>query len=336
MRHSDEQLLLRHFEAEHADRPAGLRPDMLRHVQRQRRFAHRRTGGDDDEIARLEPGRQLVEIREPGRYTGDELLAFVRALNRLEAGVRQRAHRHEAFAHAIFRDGENRLLCLVQDEIGFLLGFVRVGENLVGGENQVSKRGFFADDPRVVLHVGGVGQSVRQRRDVGGPAHFVELSGPRQLFLQRDEIDGVPPLAEVDHFFEDAPMRIPEKIAGLQNFGRRVERVVVDEDRTQHGSLRLEVMGQRAIDGSGLWHGECGLQTSGFGLRAFTVSRLIRVTGPKPGARSLEPGSTATLLSPALSLWAPLPAFLLPPPSQARLPSPRCAASGARSTPPAS
>ena len=69
--HAQEQLLLRHLEAEHADRHVGLRADVLRDVQHEAGLPHRRPGGDDDEVRRLKPGRHLVEIGEAGRHAGD-------------------------------------------------------------------------------------------------------------------------------------------------------------------------------------------------------------------------------------------------------------------------
>ena len=80
--HAQEQLLLRHFEAEEADRHVGLRADVLRDVEHEARLAHRRPRRDDDEVGRLEPGHHLVELDEPGRHAGDELLARVRPARR--------------------------------------------------------------------------------------------------------------------------------------------------------------------------------------------------------------------------------------------------------------
>ena len=59
--------------------------DVLRDVERQRRLADRGTGGHNHQIARLEPGRQFIEVAEPRRHTRDELLPLVRPFNRLEA-----------------------------------------------------------------------------------------------------------------------------------------------------------------------------------------------------------------------------------------------------------
>ena len=111
--HAKKELLLRHFEAEDADSPSGLRPDVLRHVQRQRGLSNRRPRRHNHEVARLESGSQIVQIRKAGRHAGDQLFALVRALDGLEAGVGERAHRHEPGADAVFGNRENSLLGLV-------------------------------------------------------------------------------------------------------------------------------------------------------------------------------------------------------------------------------
>ena len=196
----------------------------------------------------LEARRHLVEIGEPRRHAGDELLALVRALDRREARVRQLAHRREPGPHAIFGNRENRLLGLVEDEVGLLLGLVGGRKDLVGGEDQIAKRRLLAHDARVVLDVGGMGQAVDERGNVGGAAYFVELSRAGELFLERDEVDRVAPLAQLDHLLEDPAVRVAVEIARVQDLCGLVERVVVDQDRAEHGSLRFEVVRQRSID----------------------------------------------------------------------------------------
>ena len=106
-------------------------PDVLRDVQDERGLADRRPRRDDDEIARLKAGRHLVEIGEPRRHAGDELLALVRALDRGEARVRQLPHRRESGAHAIFGNREDRLLGLVENQVRLLLRLVGGREDLV-------------------------------------------------------------------------------------------------------------------------------------------------------------------------------------------------------------
>jgi len=121
------------------------------------------------QVRRLQPRGHLVEIGEAGRHAGDQLLARVQLLDRVEAALRQVAQRDEAVAHLVVGDREDRVLGLIEDQVGFVFPRVRRRENLVGGEDQVPKGGLLLDDLRVVLDVGVARHAVDQRRNVGRP-----------------------------------------------------------------------------------------------------------------------------------------------------------------------
>ena len=55
---------------------------VLRDVQRERRLAHARAAGDDDQVGRLQAGGQLVEVGEARRHAGDRSLLLVELLDR--------------------------------------------------------------------------------------------------------------------------------------------------------------------------------------------------------------------------------------------------------------
>ena len=189
--HAHEQLLLRHFEAEEADRHVGLDADVLRDVQHEAGLPHRRARRDEDEVRRLQAGRHLVEIDEPGRHAGDQPLVLLQLLDRREAALDQVAQRDEPFADPVLGDLEDRLLRPVQDHVGVLLGAVGLGEDPVGGVNQVPQRRLFLDDARVVLDVGAARHAVGERRDVGRPADLLELArcGPAPPSASRSRSD---------------------------------------------------------------------------------------------------------------------------------------------------
>ena len=58
---------------------------------------------------------------------------------------------------------------------------------------------------------------------------------------------GVAALAERDHLVEDAAVRVAEEIARVDQLGGVVERLVVDQDRAEHGLLGLEIVRKRAF-----------------------------------------------------------------------------------------
>ena len=71
------ELGLGHLEGEQRDRPRSLvvERDVLGDVRDERRLAHRRARGDDDQVAGLEAAGDLVEVAEAGRRAGERRAA---------------------------------------------------------------------------------------------------------------------------------------------------------------------------------------------------------------------------------------------------------------------
>ena len=158
---AQEQRLLRHLQTEEAHRVFRLQRHVLSDIQRQARLAHRRPRRDDDQVAGLEPTCHRIEVDKPGRYAGDQPLLLEEQLDLRKALLDQIAHRHEPGLEPILGHRENRTFRLVQDQVRFLVRFVRVDQDLVGRVDQIPQRRLFFDDPRVVLDVG------RPRHTVG-------------------------------------------------------------------------------------------------------------------------------------------------------------------------
>ena len=249
-----EQLLLRHLEAEEADRHLGRGADVLRDVEHETRLAHRRPGGHEHQVGRLQPRGHLVQVDEPGGHTGDQALVLLQLLDGAEAALDEVAQRHEPGADPVLCDRENRALRLIEQQVWLLLGLVRLDEDLVGRVDQIAQRRLFLDDPRVVLDVRRPRHAIGERRDVGRAADVVEVARARQLFLQRDEIDRIAALAEHDHLVEDAPVRIPEEVARVDQLRGVVERVVVDQNCAEHGLFGVEIVRKSTFWSGGLWH----------------------------------------------------------------------------------
>ncbi len=184
---------------------------------------------------------------KPARHAGDEAAVLLELLDELIAGIDELAHADESGAQPVLGDLEDRPLRVVEQVVGVLLGVVRAHEHVGGRLDQPAQRGFFLDDLRVVLDVGRPRHAVGERADVGGAADLVELARPGQLVLQRDEIDRLAPIGQRDHLLEDAPVRVAEEIRRVDDLGRLVERLVVDEDRAEHALLGFEIVRQGAI-----------------------------------------------------------------------------------------
>ena len=162
------------------------------------------------------------------------LLAGVQLLDGIEAALREVAERRETVAHLAVGDRENRVLGLIEDDVGVFLGLIRVRQDFVGREDQTAERRLFLDDARVVLDVGRARHAIDKGGNVGGATDRIDFTGPLQFVLERDQVDGVAAFGELDHLLEDAPVRIAEEVVGVDHFGREVERVVVQQDGPEH------------------------------------------------------------------------------------------------------
>ncbi len=272
--HAHEQLLLRHFEAEDTGHALarqsvgrGVGRDVLADVQHETGLAHRRAGGDDDEVAGLEAACHLVEIGQVAADAGDVGLVLEQLLDLREALLHELPHRHEAGLHAVFGHREDGALGVVEDEIGVLVGLVGVGDDLVGRVDETAQRGLFLDDARVVFDVGGPRHTVDERGQVRRTAHFLDLARLRQLLAQGHEIDGAAPLGELHHPLEDAAVRIAEEGFRRDDGDGGVERLVVEQHRAEHRPFGVEVVRQGTLvrgDSGGFGHERRG---SGPGFR---------------------------------------------------------------------
>ncbi len=88
---AQDELLLAHLEAEDADRAALSDRGVLGDVERQRRLADGRPGGDDDQVRPLQPGRQGVEVLEAGSNAADLTLVLVQVVEAVVGRVKERS-----------------------------------------------------------------------------------------------------------------------------------------------------------------------------------------------------------------------------------------------------
>ena len=211
---------------------------------------------------RLQARGHLVEIGEARRHAGNELFARMEPFDRVETALRERLERHEPVADLPIRDCEDGVLRRIEDGVGVFFGLVGGGEDLVRRKDQAAEGGLFLDDTGVVLDVGRARYAIDERRDVGRPADLLEVARTAQLLFERDEIDGVAALGERDHLVEDASMGLAKEVAGVDDLRCEVERVVVQQDRAEHGPLRFEIVRKRALNDSDVGHVNASWATS--------------------------------------------------------------------------
>ena len=214
-------LFLGHLEAEDADRPLPPCPDVQADIEGEGRLAHRRPRGNDDEVGRLQPGRQVIDVGEARGYAGYETLLRLNPFDGLEAVLDELLHRHEAAVDAVFGDGEDFLLRPVEHGVGVVIGGVGAGDDLVGRMDQIAQRRLFLDDLCVVRDVGRARDAVGQRADVGGAADLLQIARAVQGVPQRDEVDRLAPLAEAGDPVEDTAVGVAVEVVSLDELRPR-------------------------------------------------------------------------------------------------------------------
>ena len=169
------ELLLAHLEAEHADRLLLADRGVLGDVEREARLADGRAGRDDDQVALLEAGRQLVQVQEARRDAAQLAAVGVEVVEPVVGGVEELLELAEAGGDPPVRDREQLRLGAVDRLLD--LGRVLVADagDLAGGADQVPEDRLALDDPRVLDGVDGGRRLVRELREVGPAADLLEV-----------------------------------------------------------------------------------------------------------------------------------------------------------------
>ncbi len=135
------------------------------------------------------------------------------------------------------------------------------------------------------------GHPVHERRDVGGATDLVELPRAAELLCQRDEIDRPPMVLERDHLVEDEAVRVPEEVLRLDDLDGVIDDVVAQEDGAENGSFSVEIVRERAIDGTRVGHGRGPWSLPADAVQHKSVAR--RGSGTR---RSLEAARSGVVL----------------------------------------
>ena len=170
------ELGLRHLEREEGDRDVELHRDVLGDVADERRLADRRTGGDDDQVARLKAAEDLVEIAKSGRGAGDTV-ALGERLEPVDLVEKDVGELREVLRAVVVCDLEQQCLSAL-DQLARLAAVV--ADRLldpVACLEQAPQQRLALDDLRVVLGVPGQGPPTRSARSCRVPP--ASSSSPR-------------------------------------------------------------------------------------------------------------------------------------------------------------
>ncbi len=97
--------------------------------------------------------------------------------------------------------------------------------------------------------VGRRGDVVDELREVHGAAHGVELLPVAQVVAQRDEVDGLVAVGQLQDAREDLPVRGAVEVGPRHDLQNRVQGGVLEEDAPEDGLLGLQVLGRHFEDG---------------------------------------------------------------------------------------
>src|SRR5215210_6297027 len=235
-------LALRHLEREEGDRDLVPDREVLGHVQRERRLPHRGTRRDDDQVAGLEAGGELVELLEAGWDARHVDPGFVEVHDPLEALLQQQLDMREVARDALLGEVEDDLLGAVDEVRGLAGAVLPQARDLGAGADETAERRHFAHDPRVVRRVRRRGNERRQLVDAGPAADLLELAALLERVDERDRVDGLALLVEGEAGAEDGAVALAVEVLGREDLGHGADRARREQHRAQHRLLRLEVL----------------------------------------------------------------------------------------------
>jgi hypothetical protein len=89
-----------------------------------------------------------------------------------------------------------------------------------------------------------------QARQVAAAADRLQLFGPLEGFRDRDDVDRLAALEQLEDRPVDRAIRLAVEVLRAQELRHLDDRVTVDEDRAEHGLLGLQRLRRQAIDHS--------------------------------------------------------------------------------------
>ncbi len=141
------------------------------------------------------------------------------------------------------------MLGLVEHAVHVGPGAVGAVQDLRGRPDEVPQNGLLLDDPGVMADVGRRGDVVDELREVHGAADGVELLLVPQVIAQRDEVDGLVAVGELQDAREDLAVGVAVEVGTRHDLQHRVQGGVLEEDSPEDGLLGLQVLGRHFENG---------------------------------------------------------------------------------------
>jgi hypothetical protein len=236
---------LRHLEREHRDGDFVAECEVRRDAETERRLAHARAGGDDDQVAGLESRRQPVQVTEPRGHSGDVGAGLVQSGDAFEALLEQVLDVAELGRDPALRQFEHDLLGPVDEDLRLSGTLPAELRDLLPRGDQPSERRHLADDPRVVRGVCGRRNERRQLVQANATADSFQLASLLQLVDQGDRIDGLALGVERERRAVDLGVALAVEVRGVEDLAHRPDRARGEQHGPEDRFLGLEVLGGR-------------------------------------------------------------------------------------------
>ena len=120
--------------------------------------------------------------------------------------------------------------------------------DLAGGADQVPEDRLALDDPGVLHGVDGGRRLVRELREIGPAADLLQVLATFERLGDRDEVDRLPPLEELEHRLVDRAVGLAIEVLRLEEFRDLDDRLAIDQDGAQHRLLGFEAVRGQAVD----------------------------------------------------------------------------------------
>ncbi len=222
--------------------PSGARQGIIDKSRSTLAFSHGRPCCNHDEVARLKPAGDLVEVAEARRRAGQRRALARELLHLAQLVVEDLVDRAEVLLAVVVGDLEHRPLGLL-DEIARRRGVVEHRRlDLVRRAQQAAHEGVLADDLRVAADPAEARHAAGQLVDRRLAAGLLELARRLQVLADREHVDRLALAIEHEHRLVDETMAVAVEVVGLQALldDEAVHRPVGEQDATEHGLLGLE------------------------------------------------------------------------------------------------
>ena len=239
--HAHGKLLGGHLQREHRRLLARADRRVFDEVHADAGLAHGGSPGHQDHLARMEAGQQLVQLGIAGLHAVHLAVVLHQQLDLLKGLEQHRLDRHQLLAALAHGDVVDQLLRFLQHLLRLPIPGVAGLGDLLGGRDQLAQRGLLVHDLDVRPGVDRRGHAAAQLDQIGRAAHRVQLAPPRQLLVQRDQVDGARRRGQGLHRGIDLAVRGIVEIAGLQRLDGEQGRLAGAKHRAQHAALRFRM-----------------------------------------------------------------------------------------------